>query len=119
MERPMTYLKTEHSFVPQFSFHVPARNLDLAALVATVSAPVVLLLWLLPLPLVLPALSIVSFIIACGIALFAYCSGIDRHAPDVTPWDIAALFTLIWICAGMITGPKRIVELFEHLAMAS
>ena len=103
---------------PQFTVHVPARALDLAALVAIGAAPVLLLLWAVPLPLVLPALSIVSFVIACVVALFAHCSGVDRTAPGITPWDIVAVFTLIWIGAGMISGPKQIVELFEQLAMA-
>jgi len=114
----MALWKTEHDFQPQFTLHVPARALDLAALFAIGAAPVVLLLWTVPLPLVLPALSIEAFIIACVVALFAHCSGVDRTAPGVTSWDIVALFTSIWIGAGMVSGPKRIVELFEQLATA-
>jgi hypothetical protein len=118
MERLMALWKTEHDFKPQFTLHVPARALDLAALCAIATTPVLLLLWAVPLPLLLPALSISSFIIACVVALFAHCSGVDRTAPGMTPWDIVAVFTLIWIGAGMVSGPKRTVELFEQLAMA-
>jgi hypothetical protein len=117
-ERLMALWKTEHDFQPHFTLHVPARAIDLAALFAIVAAPVLLLLWAVPLPLTLPALSIGSFIIACVVALFAHCSGADRTAPGITPWDIVALFTVIWIGAGMISGPKQILELFEHLAIA-
>jgi len=60
----------------------------------------------------------VSFLIACIAALFAHYSEIDRHAPGVTLWNIAAVFTLIWIGAGMIGGPKHIVQLFDLLTMA-
>jgi hypothetical protein len=118
MERLMALWKTEHDFQPHFTLRVPARALDLAALFAIVAAPVLLLLWAVPLPLALPAVSIMSFIIACVVALFAHCSGVDRTAPGLTPWDIVALFTLIWISAGMVSGPKQVVELFEQLATA-
>jgi hypothetical protein len=114
----MAYWKTEHSFVPQFTPHVLIRHPDLAALVAIGVAPGLLLLWFVPLPLVLPALSIVSFVSACFIGLFAHYSGVDRHAPGITLWDMAALFTSIWIGAGIVSGPKHLVELFEHLTMA-
>jgi hypothetical protein len=118
MERLMALWKTEHDFAPQFTLHVPARALDLALLFAIATALVLLLLWAVPLPLVLPALSIGSFIIACVVALLAHCSGVDRAAPGMTLWDIVAVFTSIWIGAGMVSGPKRIVELFERLVTA-
>jgi len=54
----------------------------------------------------------------CAMALFAHCFGVDRRAPGVTAWDFAASFTLIWICAGMISGPRHILELFQHIAIA-
>jgi hypothetical protein len=117
MERPMALWKTEYGFAPQFTPHALARPLGLAALFAIAAAPGLLLLWAVPLPLVLPAFSIASFIIACAVALFAYCSGVDRTAPGVTPWDIVAVFTLIWIGAGMVSDPKQFVELFEQVAM--
>jgi hypothetical protein len=113
----MAYWKTEQSFVP-FIPHVPTRHPDLAALVAIGVAPGLLLLWFAPLPLVLSALSIVSFVSACIIGLFAHYSGVDRHAPGITLWDMAAVFTSIWIGAGIASGPKHLVELFENLIMA-
>jgi Na+-driven multidrug efflux pump len=48
--------------------------------IATTAASSVLLAWLVPPPLVLPALSFVSFMAAGIVALFAYYSGADRHA---------------------------------------
>jgi len=101
---------------PVFSPDAPARYLDLAALVVIAAAPGLLLLWLIPLPLVLPALSILSFMIAGVVALVAHHFGIDRHAPGVSAWDVAALFTLIWIIAGMMSGTRQFAELFDRLA---
>ena len=114
----MALWKTERRSEPPFTLHVPARYLDRATLVAIGATPALLLVWVIPLPLVLPVLSIVSFLIACIAALFAHYSEIDRHAPGVTLWNIAAVFTLIWIGAGMIGGPKHIVQLFDQLTMA-
>jgi hypothetical protein len=47
----------------------------------------------------------------------AHYSGIDRHAPGVSAWDIAAVFTLIWIGAGIMGGAKQFVESFDRIAM--
>jgi len=113
----MTLWKTERSSAPLFTSHAPARYLDLAAFVVVVAAPGLLLLWLVPLPLVPPFLSIMSFMIAGIVALLAHYSGIDHHAPSVSAWDIAAVFTLIWIGAGILSGTKQFAELFDRLAM--
>jgi len=78
----------------------------------------VLLVWLFPPPLVLPALGLVSFTAAVLVALFAYCSGADRHADGITPWDMAGAFALIWVAAGMLSEPEHIVQLLVHVMMA-
>ena len=114
----MALWNTERRSEPRFAMHVPVRYLDRAALVAIGATPALFLVWLIPLPLVLPVLSIVSFVIACIAALFAHYSGINRRAPGLTSWNIAAVFTLIWIGAGVIGGPKQIVQLFDQLTMA-
>lgn len=112
----MTLWKTERGFAPLFTPKPSARHLDLAALVVIVAAPGLVLLWLVPPPLVLPILSIVSFVIAGVAALVAHYAGIDRRAPGVSAWDIAAVFTLIWIGAGMMGDAKQFVELFGRFA---
>jgi len=117
MEHLMALWNIERRPAPQFTLPVPARFFDLAAPVAIGAAPGLLLVWLIPLSHVLPVVSIVSFTIACTAALFAHYSGIDRRAPGVTLWDIAAVFTLIWIGAGLISGPRHIVQVFGQLAM--
>ena len=114
----MALWNLERRSTPVFAPHVPARYVDLAAFVAIVAAPGLLLAWLLPLPLFLPALSIASFAIACVVALFAHCSGVDRHASGITLWDVAAVFTLIWVGSGMIAGSKQFAQFFDHLLIA-
>jgi hypothetical protein len=113
----MTLWKTERASSPLFAPDVPARHLDWAALAIIAAAPAVLLVWLIPFSLVLPVLSIVSFAIAGIVAMIAHYSGIDRRGPGVSAWDIAAVFTLIWIGAGMMSGTKHFIELFDRLAM--
>jgi len=76
-----------------------------------------LLVGLVPLQLVLPALSIVSFTIAAFVALWAYRRGVDRHADGMTLWDVAGLFAVIWVGAGMLSTPDHVVALFDHMTM--
>ena len=113
----MTLWRTARISAPRVTSSARARYLDLAAVAVIVATPVLLLFWLVPLPLVLPALAIASFAIASVAALVAHYSGIDRHAPNVSAWDISAVFTLIWIGAAMMSGTKQLVELFDRLAM--
>jgi hypothetical protein len=117
MERPMALWKSEHSFAYGFTRHSPGQHLDLPVLIALAAAPGLLLVWLVPLPLVLPALSIVSFTVAGLVALLAYHSGADRHADGMTPWDVAGVFALIWVGAGMLSEPEHVVQLFDHIMM--
>jgi len=112
----MTIWKTDRSSAPLFTPNAPAQWLDWAALVVIVAALGLVLLWLLPLPLVLPVPGLISFMVAAVVALWSHYSGIDRRAPCVSAWDIAAVFTLIWIGAGLMSGTKQFAELFDRLA---
>jgi len=116
--RTMTLWKMERR-ASLSTLDAPARKLGAAAArVAVAVALGLVLIWLTSLPLVLPVLGLASFMIACAAALFAHYSGVDRHAPGITAWHIAAIFASIWIGVGMMSDPKHIVELFDHLAMA-
>jgi hypothetical protein len=97
---------------------LPGPYVSLVALLLLTATPALLLVWLLPLPLVLPALSITSFTIAAGIALYAYCSGADRRCEGLSLWDVAGLFAVIWIVAGMFSEPENVLRLFGYLTMA-
>jgi len=111
----MALWKTEHGSAPLSTPYVRAQQIDLAVLVAI---PALLIVWLIPTPLILPAFSIVSFMIACIVALWAHHSGVDRRAPGLTLWDVAAVFALIWIGAGVISDRRDIVQLLDLLNMA-
>jgi hypothetical protein len=118
MERSMALWKSAHGSDHGFTLHSPGQHLDLPILIAFAAAPGLLLVWLVPPPLVLPALSIVSFTVAAIVALFAYWYGADRRARGITPWDVAGAFALIWIGAGMLSEPEHIVQLFGQITMA-
>jgi hypothetical protein len=101
----------------QLIAHVTARCHNFAALFAIGAALALLLVWLIPLPLVLPVLSIMSFVIASIAALLAHSFEIDRRRSGMTFWDAAAVFALIWIGAGALGGSKHIIKLFDQVAM--
>ncbi len=113
----MALRKSEHGSADGFTLHSPGQHLDLPVLISLAAAPGLLLVWLVPLPLVLPALSIVSFTIAGVVALLAYHTGADRQANGITPWDVAGVFALIWVGAGMLSEPEHVVQLFDHITM--
>jgi hypothetical protein len=117
MERAMALWKSEHSSAYGFTPHSPRQHLGLPFLIALAAIPGLLLAWLVSLPLVLPALSILSFTIAGCIALLAYHSRADRHTDGITPWDVAGVFALIWVGAGMLSEPEHVVQLFDHIMM--
>jgi hypothetical protein len=112
----MTFWKIERR-APLSTLDAPARKLGAAAALVAVALGLVLI-WRTSLPLLLPILGLASFMIACAAALFAHYSGVDRHAPGISAWHIAAVFASIWIVAGMMSDPKHIVEVFDHLTMA-
>src|SRR5262249_56884696 len=99
--------------VERWGSHV---GLSVVVMAAGVSG--VLLVWLVPPPLVLSALGLVSFTAAGVVALLAYYSGADRHADGITLWDVAGAFALIWVAAGMLSEPEHIVQLLGHVMMA-
>ncbi len=114
----MVLRRSEHGSAYGPTLHTPAPQFGLAVLTATAAIFSVLLVWSVPLPLVMPALSIVSFLAAGVVALFAYYCGADRHAPGITPWDVAGVFALIWAGTGTLSQPEHVVQLFGHIAMA-
>jgi hypothetical protein len=118
MERLMAFWNLEQDTRSAFAIDARTRQLDLAALAAIAVAPALFLLVLVPGPLFLPALSIVSFAVACIAALFAYFAKVDHRTPRAAVWDIAAIFTVIWIVAGTMSGPKRIFEFFDRITAA-
>jgi hypothetical protein len=112
-----TLWKSERSSAYGFALHSPGQYLELPILIALAAALGLLIFRLVPLPLVMPALSIVSFMFAMILALLAYYARVDRRARGITLWDVAGVFALIWIGAGMLSEPERIIQLFDHITM--
>jgi hypothetical protein len=114
----MAFWKSAHSFACGCTPYSPRRHLNLLILIAIAAAPGLLLVWLIPPALVLPVVSIASFVIATTIALLAYYLKAERYTQHVTPWDIAGAFALIWIAAGMLSEAEQVFKLFESLVNA-
>ena len=112
----MTLWKSERGLDRKFILEDPTRLLDVAALIAIVASPGVALMMFVPLPLVLPLLSILSFLIACGIALFACFSNANRRHQSIAHWELAGAFAVVWVVAGMMSNPMRLIEWLDRLA---
>jgi hypothetical protein len=72
-----------------------------------------LCLWTLPLPLILPALSVLIVFAAAGLALVAWMRPHRPASVRVTYWDIVGALTFIGICAALLSDPEQVVPLLE------
>jgi len=110
----MSLWKTEHYR------NAPGRSegwvLDMLALVGLAAMPGFLFVWFVPLPFLPPVICLVSFLIACAFAWFAHSSGADRRAAGLSAWDVAGIFTVVWIGAAMASDHTYLIRLFEILA---
>ncbi len=80
------------------------------AVAAAVAMPLMLASLLLPLPLVLPALSLWSLTVAGLFALIGWLRPSPHPDQQVTAWDIAGAFTLIGCAAAIIGEIEHMVE---------
>jgi hypothetical protein len=101
----------ERNFALDGRLHLP----EWLGLTAIVAAPAVVLVLLLPLPLVPPALSLLSFVSACGLALYGLFTNASRYARGVTVWNLAYAFAFIWIAAAVASKPKHLLDWFGSL----
>ena len=115
----MTLSRMESSSEPKFVTDARFVFRGLVGLAAIAAAPCFALLLLVPAPLVLPVLSLLSFATACIVALYAFFTKASRDAQGLTSWNIAYVFTLIWIFAAVMSSPRRLLDWFEHLSMIS
>jgi hypothetical protein len=107
----------EYGSERKFVIEGPFRRLAPVGLIAIATAPALVLLLLIPLPLVPPVLSILSFVIACGAVLYAIFTRASREAQGVTIWNIAYTFTFIWIVAGVMSKPRHLLDWFDNLSV--
>jgi hypothetical protein len=107
----------EYGSERRYFFDSRPRFMGPVGLIAIAAAPALALLVLLPLPMVAPVLSLVSFVMACALALYALYSKASRHASGVTIWNVAYTFTFIWLVAGIISNPMHLLDWFDKLSM--
>lgn len=74
--------------------------------------PALLLVVLIPVPLLLPVLSLAAMSIAAGAALFGWARQERWSGGRITSWDIAGAFALIGCAAGMLSQPENALQLF-------
>jgi hypothetical protein len=67
---------------------------------------------LVPLPLVLPVLSITFLAAATLLALLARCSGSDRKSDKVTVWDVCGACAFIGLAAAILSEPENVITAF-------
>jgi hypothetical protein len=113
----MAQRKMESGSERKFVIEVPLRFQGLIGLIAVTTAPAFLLFLLIPAPLVPPVFSILSFVIACSVAMYALSIKANRDAQGSTIWNIAYVFTFTWIVAGMMSNPKHVLDWFDNLPM--
>jgi hypothetical protein len=67
---------------------------------------------LVPVPLILPLVSLAALAAAAVVALFAWRTGAQCHTRRMSAWDVAGAFALIGFGAGMISDPTHVLHLF-------
>jgi hypothetical protein len=70
------------------------------------------LVWLLPPPLILPAVSASLLVLACGLAVVAWMRP-RVHPARLSYWDIAGAITFIGIAAALLSEPDQALPLLE------
>jgi len=101
----------------KFVIEVPLRFQGLIGLVAMTAVQAFLLFLLIPARLVPPVLCLLSFVIACVVAMYALLTKADHHAQGSMIWNIAYVFTLTWIVAGLMSNHKHVLDWFDSLSM--
>lgn len=107
----------EYASERKFVVEDRSRFLGQVGLIAIAAAPAFVLLFVIPLPLVPPVLSILSLVMACGVALYALITKASRDTQSATIWDLAYAFAFTWIVAGKMSNPKHLLDWFDSLSM--
>jgi len=113
----MALWRIEQNRSGKFVLTDQSRYLDWLAVMAIAASPGFLLVLLIPPALVLPVLSIVSFLLGCGVALFAHYRYPARGEMNQVLWDLACGFTFVWIIAGVLGNPRHLIDVFDQLAV--
>jgi hypothetical protein len=113
----MAFGNVEYGAGRKFAIARRFRFPDPVGLLAIAAAPAVVLFFLVPLPLVPPVLSLLSLVMACGVALYARITKASRDGHGATIWNISYGFAFIWIVAAKMSDPKHVLDWFDTLSM--
>jgi hypothetical protein len=91
---------------------------DFTAAALAMVAPAGALAWVLPMPLVLPALSLLLMAAAGVAALVAITTGCDRNSAVFSAWDSAGLLFFAGCCAAMLSETAQLVAILEDAQLA-
>ena len=90
---------------------------DCFGLIVIATAQIFVLLLLIPLPLVAPVLSLLSFVMACSVALYALSTNASRNTQGLAIWNIAYAFALTWIVTAVMSKPRHVLDWFDNLSV--
>ena len=113
----MALEKIEYGPGRKFAVGGGFRFQDWYGLIAIAAAQLFVLLLLVGPPLAAPVISLLAFVMACGVALYALATHASRDAQGVTIWNIAYACTWIWIVAAVMSKPRHVLDWFDNLAM--
>jgi hypothetical protein len=113
----MALEKMEYGSERKFVIGDGFRFQDWLGLIAIAIVQVFVLLLLVPRPLVLPVLSLLSFVIACSAALYARSIHASRDAQGQTIWNVAYVFAWVWVVAAVMSKPKHVLDWFDNLSV--
>lgn len=83
------------------------------------AVPLTLLAWLLPRPLVLPAVCLLAFAGAGAACTIAWLDRTSRQSQHASAWDVSGALVLIGCAAAILGDPNSIVQIVESTATAT
>ena len=91
---------------------VSGPQLAFSACIFAAAAGLALSAWTLPAPLILPVLSVLLVLAACGMGLVAWrwTGGDERH---LTYWDVTGALTFAGICLALASDPEQVLPLLQ------
>ncbi len=103
---------------PMFALELPAPGLNplntkVAALLAALVSPVLVIALLAPSPMILPVFSIMALVAAAAIGVLAWYVGAPGQSDRLTIWDVSGVCLFLGFAAGMLSDPMQVVQFFD------
>lgn len=87
-------------------------NTRLRVLFVLAASPAAIVALVFPKAVALPAASLLSLVLAVGIAIYAYRSGVHYRSRGLTLWDLAGMLAFIGFGAGSLSDSVAALQLF-------